>query len=364
MGNAALSPVLVFYAPFPFLAFVAAVMPAALIAARRATLAAVLNAASGALTLVCVVTAALIAPDAQHMAAGLVVAQFVATLISSFAVYRSVGISLRRERVVSGALALLRYGFPLALTGLAGMFAFQFDRLVVSRNFTPALYAVYAIGAVELPLSVIVQQAVNVVLVPAMTRHYAAGDMPGLTALWKRAIRRTSLVLFPTFVFFMLTAPETVRILYGAAYHESAVVFRIYLCLVPLRVATYGIITQAIGKTRVNLYGSFVLLATNAILVLALVGPLGLSGPAVATVLATFATAGYYLIRLRGILDLNLRSAVSRASRRRQPAGERDRGGAPRALPRTRAPRIPPTRRRGHRLCPVLPGAALARQAP
>ncbi len=91
------------------------------------------------------------------------------------------------------------------------------------------------------------------VLVPAMTRHYAAGDMPGLTALWKRAIRRTSLVLFPTFVFFMLTAEETVRILYGAAYHESAVVFRIYLCLVPLRVATYGIITQAIGKTRVNL---------------------------------------------------------------------------------------------------------------
>ncbi len=137
LGNAALSPVLVFYAPFPFLAFVAAVMPAALIAARRATLAAVLNAASGALTLVCVVTAALIAPDAQHMAVGLVVGQFVATLISTFAVYRAVGISIHRERVVSGSLALLRYGFPLALTGLAGMFAFQFDRLVVSREFLP-----------------------------------------------------------------------------------------------------------------------------------------------------------------------------------------------------------------------------------
>lgn len=307
LGNAALSPVLVFYAPFPFLAFVAAVMPAALIAARRATLAAVLNAASGALTLVCVVTAALIAPDAQHMAVGLVVGQLLATLISTVAVYRSVGISLHRERVVSGSLALLRYGFPLALTGLAGMFAFQFDRLVVSREFTPALYAVYAIGAVELPLSVIVQQAVNAVLVPAMTRQYAAGDMPGLTALWKRAIRRTSLVLFPTFVFFMLTA-ETVRILYGAAYHESAVVFRIYLFLVPLRVATYGIITQAIGKTSVNLSASFVLLALNAVLVLALVGPLGLPGPAVATVLATFATAGYYLIRLRAILNLKLRA--------------------------------------------------------
>jgi O-antigen/teichoic acid export membrane protein len=308
LGNAALSQVLVVYAPFPFLAFVAAVMPAALVAARRASLAATLNALSGLLTLVSVVTAALIGRDATHMAAGLVVGQLSAGLISTVAVSRTIGISIRRDRVVSGSLALLRYGFPLALTGLAGMFAFQFDRLVVSRDFTPALYAVYAVGAVELPLSVIVQQAVNAVLVPAMTRHYAAGDLPGLAALWKRAIRRTSLVLLPMFVFFMLTAPATVRILYGGAYHESAVVFRVYLMLVPLRVATYGIITQAIGRTRVNLSASFVLLALNAVLVLALVGPLGLPGPAVATVLATFATAGYYLFRLRAILGLKVRT--------------------------------------------------------
>ena len=278
--------------------------------------------------------------------------------------YRSVGISLHRDRVVSGSLALLRYGFPLALTGLAGMFAFQFDRLVVSRNFTPALYAVYAIGAVELPLSVIVQQAVNAVLVPAMTRHYAAGDMPGLTALWKRAIRRTSLVLLPTFVFFMLTAEETVRILYGAAYHESAVVFRIYLCLVPLRVATYGIITQAIGKTRVNLSASLVLLAVNAVLVLALVGPLGLPGPAVATVLATFITAGYYLIRLRGILNLRLRVLFPVRLVAGQPADQRGRGRPSGAPARPRAPRVPPARRRGRRLRSVLRGAAPRRQAP
>ena len=33
-------------------------------------------------------------------------------------------------------------------------------------------------------------------------------------------------------------------------------VFRIYLLLVPIRVATYGLITQAIGRTRINLVGS------------------------------------------------------------------------------------------------------------
>ena len=118
----------------------------------------------------------------------------------------------------------------------------------------------YAIGAVELPISVLVQQSVNSTLMPALTRHYLAGDVPGMAALWRRAVRRSSLVLLPTFVFFMLTAPAAVRLLYGASYAESAVMFRIYLFLVPLRVATYGLITQAIGRTKINLVGSLVLL--------------------------------------------------------------------------------------------------------
>jgi O-antigen/teichoic acid export membrane protein len=308
LGNPALSPVLIVYAPYLFLSFVTAVMPPALIAARRAALAAKLNGFTGAFALVTVLAAVTLKPEALYMAVGLVASQACVALVATYAVQRTIGISLASEDLARGSLALLRYGFPLALTGLAGMFAFQFDRLVVSRDFSAAMYAVYALGAVELPITVVVQQAVNSVLVPAMVRHHAAGDIVGMTALWRRAIRRTSLVLLPMFVFFMLTAPETVRLLYGGSYHESAVVFRIYLLLVPLRVATYGIITQAIGRTRINLTASFVLLASNTVLVLALVGPLGLPGPAIATVVATFGMALYYLIRLRAVLRLTIRA--------------------------------------------------------
>ena len=249
-----------------------------------------------------------IEPDATHMAGGLVVAQLCATLACTYVVHRIVGISFHHADVTRGVRALLHYGLPLALTGLAGKFAFQFDRLVVSRDFTPALFAVYVVGAVELPLTVIVQQSVNAVLIPALARHFAAGDIPGMAALWRRAIRRTSLVLLPLFVFFMLTANETIHLLFGASYAQSADVFRIYLLLVPLRVATYGLITQAIGRTQINLTASFVLLALNAALVLALVGPLGLIGPALGTVLATFGMAIYYLIRLRAVLGLSVRA--------------------------------------------------------
>jgi len=120
-----------------------------------------------------------IRPDARHMAAGLVLGQACTALVATYAVHRTIGISVQRTKAKRGALALLRYGVPLALTGLAGKFAFQFDRLAVSRKFTPTLYAVYVVGAVELPLTASEQPAVNWVLVPALSRHYVAGDLAG-----------------------------------------------------------------------------------------------------------------------------------------------------------------------------------------
>jgi O-antigen/teichoic acid export membrane protein len=308
LGNPELSGALLLYAPYPFFAFVTGVMPTALVAVGRAGLAAVLNALGGVLIAIGVLAAALIKADAPHMASGLVAGQVCIMLDATFAVQRTIGIAVHPAKLKRGALALLRYGLPLALTGLAGKFAFQFDRLVVSHNFTPALFAVYVVGAVELPITAIVQQAVNAVLVPALSRHYAAGDLAGLAALWRRAIRRTSLILFPFFVYFMLTSTATVRFLFGGSYAESADVFRVYLLLVPLRVATYGLITQAIGRTHINLTASFVLLAMNAVLVLTLIGPLGLVGAALGTVLATFGTSLYYLFRLRRILRMSIRA--------------------------------------------------------
>jgi O-antigen/teichoic acid export membrane protein len=308
LGNSALEGALLVYAPQPFFGFLGGVMATALVAVGRAGLAAAVGALSGALALVGVIGATLVQADATHMAAGLVLASACNALIATVVVQRTIGIAIRRHDLVRGIRRLLAYGLPLALTGLAGRLAWQFDRIVVSRQFSAALFAVYSVGAVELPLTSIVQQSVNAVMVPALTRHYAAGDITGMAALWRRAIRRTSLVLLPMFVFFMLTAGEVIRLLFGAGFEGSIGVFRIYLLLVPLRVATYGLITQAIGRTRINLVGSFVLLAANAVLVLALVGPLGLTGPALGTVLATFILAGYYLVRLRRVVGMSIRA--------------------------------------------------------
>jgi O-antigen/teichoic acid export membrane protein len=308
LGNPDLTRALVPYAPYMFFAFITAVMPTALVATGRAGLAAALISLTGVLIAAAVLVALVFGRDTAHMAAGLTAGQLMGAVLSVYAVHRVVGISLVGVHLRPHIRAVLRYGLPLALTGLAGKLAFQFDRVVVTHRFSPAEFAIYAVGAVELPLTVVIQQSVNSVLVPALSRHYVAGDLVGMAALWRRAIRRTSLIILPLFVFFLLTATETIHLLFGASFGRSADVFRIYLLLMPLRVATYGLITQAIGRTDVNLSASFVLLAANVGLVLALVGPMGLNGAALGTVLATLVGAVYYLVRLRGVLSLPIRA--------------------------------------------------------
>jgi O-antigen/teichoic acid export membrane protein len=307
LNNPSLASALAYYAPYPFFALIGAVAPSALVASGRAKLAAVANAATGVLILGLVVGAALIQPEVKALAIALSASAAASAGISVAIVASALGLRWESTRRALRWRGLMGYGIPLALTHLATKVAFQFDRVVVSAMFTPALFAVYAIGAVEIPLAVLVQQAINSVLVPGLAARHRDGDIQGMADLWQEAIRKTSLIMFPTFAFLFVMADDVIRVLYGPKFAGSVDVFRIYLLLVPMQVATYGLIPMAIGRTRINLSAAFVMLGSNAVLVLLLVHVMGILGPAVATVASTALVAGYYLLRIRGALHMPLR---------------------------------------------------------
>jgi O-antigen/teichoic acid export membrane protein len=297
---------LALWSPYPLLLFIASVAPSALVASRRAPLAGALNGFNAALMLAGVIAGAAISRDAYGAAVGLVVSGVLSAVASVIAVAATSGIAPLPSATRARIRRVAAYGIPLALTGVAGMLGYQLDRIVVSAEFDPAAYAIYALGAVEIPVAVLVQQSVNTVLAPALTRHWAERDIDGMMVLWREAIRLTSLVLLPVFVVSMVLSHDLIVVLFGARYEESVSVFRIYVCLVPLRVATYGLIPMAIGRTRMNLTASLVLLAANLVLVFSLIDPLGLEGAALAAVLATAITAAWYLLRISSLLGIGV----------------------------------------------------------
>jgi O-antigen/teichoic acid export membrane protein len=168
----------------------------------------------------------------------------------------------------------------------------------VSSFYQPAEFAIYAVGAVEIPVVTVIGSAVSSVLIPRFSSHFVAGEGAQIAPIWRESIRKTALLVMPIFAFLMVFAEPFIVLFYGANYAESVGIFRVYLLLLPLRVASYGMVLQAIGRTRPILRGSLYYLLGNAGLNLALVGPLGLVGPAWATVIATFLLAGYLLVHV------------------------------------------------------------------
>jgi O-antigen/teichoic acid export membrane protein len=305
-GDSQLAAAIGLLAPYAVLTFVAAATPNALIPVGRASLSARLSAVSALVYVALIVIAAAVHPDVRALSVAMGISGAFSATLGVVAVGRAIGYRVRWHGLSTRAGRFLRYGIPLALTGLAGLLGFQFDRLVISARYSPEVYAVYAVGAVELPLTAIVQQSINSVLLPELTVRHRDGDLPGVAALWRETIRKTSLIILPLFVLFLILADDLVRLVFGPRFEDSVAIFRIYLLLMPLRVATYGIIPMAIGRTRINLVASLVVLGSNVVLALALVGPLGLKGPAWATVIATALTAVYYIVRLRGLLGLSI----------------------------------------------------------
>ena len=202
------------------------------------------------------------------------------------------------------------YGLPLAATGLAGTLGYQFDRLVVGVKFSPQEFAVYALGAVEVPIGLLIAAAVSNVLLPRLTVLWRDGDRDALIAIWREATRKTSLVLLPLFAFMMAMSADLIRLLYGPGFSESVDVFRVYLLLLPLRIATWGLIPQAIGRTAVNLHASILILVANACVALALIGPLGTIGAAVAAPISALVAIAYYLAWLHSSARISIRALV------------------------------------------------------
>jgi O-antigen/teichoic acid export membrane protein len=309
LTNPGLADALVLYAPFIFFSFVNAVGPSALIASGRARTSAILSVVNAGIWLLAVVVTAAAWGTVEGIAAAISVVAGIMSLVSLVVVLRAVG----RPRAFAPAergRKLLGYGVPLAVTGALSMLGFQLDRLVVAHNFSPQRFAIYAVGAIEVPIAILVRQSMNAVLVPALSGRHAAGDLPAMAELWRGSMRKAGLVMLPMMVLLLVMAPELMRVAFGEKYEQSADIFRIYLALIPVSLASWGVLPMASGRPGTNVGGAITMLVVNGGLAIALVGPLGIYGPAIATPVALLATACYFLWIIHRLLGFSPRELI------------------------------------------------------
>lgn len=195
-----------------------------------------------------------------------------------------------------GIKAQLKFAVPLGLATMIGQISLNLDKILVSKYFDPEVFAVYVNGAMEIPLIAMITGSASAVMLPDIVRMMKNENGLGALDLWKRAAAKSAIIIFPVLGFMMVMAPEIMSLLYGARYTGSAVPFRIYLLLLPIRIAFFGTIFIGMGRSDLVLLKTAVGFALNVLVSLFLIKNFGYTGAAWGTVFVNYGWATLFSI--------------------------------------------------------------------
>lgn len=199
---------------------------------------------------------------------------------------------------------LFDYGLPLAGSLLVGKLNKFLDKYMIAAIATAEIFAIYTVGAIELPLVPALAFSVTTALVPSLVVAFRDSKTAEFIGLWHSSMIKTALVMMPVFAVAFVLAEPVITVFFSVSYSEATLPFRVYLCLLPLRLCGYGAVVRAVGRTKPVLVGALIGLLVNAGLNYPFYLLFGLAGPAIASVVAQIVVIVLFLRVVR--VELNL----------------------------------------------------------
>ena len=184
---------------------------------------------------------------------------------------------------------MVAFSIPLATASALGTISLQLDKIIVSSMCSPEDFAVYSTGALEIPLIGIITGSIASVIMPDLRRMVASGDKPAALALFCKAAEKSALVLIPVMMFLLVSAEPFILTLFSSKYADSVLPFRLYLLILPIRIAQYGAFQMALGLNKAILYRTAVSLAVNVVLSILFVRWFGYIGAVISTIVTLYA---------------------------------------------------------------------------
>ena len=297
---------LLYLIPYPLLMLPASAMSACLMACNRTSQVAVFNVASRLLMLITIVIPCIIWPSIYVAIIGTVIGAVLTTIFALTLMFRSCNIGSWYP-TIAGLRSQLKFSAPLGFATLVGSVSQSLDQVLVAMVCSTAVFAVYVNGAIEVPLISMVTGSMTSVLIVDYAKFYREGSLSEIIGLIHRAMVKSALIIFPAMVFLMCMAPELMCLLFGAPYKESAVPFRIYLLMLPVRIFTYGAVLNATGHSKAVFIQSVLSFTTNALFLwcaIHFIGPLlAPIGPVISLYLIIMP---YLIITLRKVLQCSV----------------------------------------------------------
>lgn len=286
-NNPGLAPLLRLMIPYPLLMLPASALSACLMARNRTEQVAGFNVASRLVMLCMILLPVLLWPTPRAAILGTVAGSVLTTAVALWFMFQACPSGPWRP-TWGGMRAQLDFGIPLGLGTLVGAMSQNLDQMMVSLRCRPDVFAVYSVGAFEIPLIGIITGSITSVVMVDYTRLHREGRSEEMLALMHQAMRKSAMLLLPMMVLLLCVAPDLMCFAFGERYAGSAVPFRVFLLLLPVRTFTFWAVLQSTGQNRSILISSILTLACNVALGWWAIGWLGPVGASWASVISIY----------------------------------------------------------------------------
>jgi O-antigen/teichoic acid export membrane protein len=202
----------------------------------------------------------------------------------------------------------LKLGSPLVLATLLGGSAQFVDGFIITSHFDEQTFAIFRYGARELPLALLLANALNNALLPGFSdRSRLSANLLQL----KTSVSRLMHFLFPLSALLIVISYPLFPIIFNPNFAQSATVFNIYLLLVVSRLLLPQTILNGLKMTRPIMTAAFFELIINVGTSLLLVRYLGIAGVAYGTLIAYVFEKVYLAVSVHKKLNISIYEYIS-----------------------------------------------------
>jgi len=200
----------------------------------------------------------------------------------------------------------IAFSAPYGFATLAGALNYQVDKVLIALFYPPAVFALYAAGAFEIPLAGVTSVPVVSVIMGELTKKFTSGDIEGFLQLWHQSMLKLALPVFAVAAFLMVFAEPVVVGLFSSEYAEAVWPFRIFLLFVPMRITVLEQVLASLGETKFVFKAQVGTMIVNMVVGYMLIRDAGWLGPAIAAVLTGYLFAALLIFEIRSRLNVSL----------------------------------------------------------
>ena len=205
------------------------------------------------------------------------------------------------------ARKLLQYGIPSALGTVPQFLNLRLDQMLIAGFLPPAQLGLYVVAVSWSSMSGMALSAIAPVLFQRMAAEH---DATHARAIFGQATRAAVIISGATAIAFALVTPVSIALLYGAGFRECVPAALILVGAYAIA-TTNGVLEdglRGLGDPRAILHAELLGLVVTAASLALLLGPLGIVGAAVASVVGYAAVTAGLAMALRRH-DVMLRDA-------------------------------------------------------